>query len=165
MANINNINTENTWLDVETVAKLKNISRRGVRLSLNQDRYEYKIEKDKGGKTYKVKLSSLEEEYQIKYNKEYYNDLTSINGEIIELQNFNVKQEKLISENQKKMALAKYDLIMCWLNFRSDFNKNKIKNVLNRIIAHNYGDKEFDVFPGTSIYRFFIIICFISILP
>lgn len=65
MANINNINTENTWLDVETVAKLKNISRRGVRLSLNQDRYEYKVEKVKGGKTYKVRLSSLEEEYQI----------------------------------------------------------------------------------------------------
>jgi putative transposase len=128
MANINNINTENTWLDVETVAKLKNISKRGIRLSLNQDRYEHKVEKVKGGKTYKIKLSSLEEEYQIKYIKEYYNDLTFVNGEIIELQNFNVKQEKLISGNQKKMALAKYDLIMCWLNFRSDFKKNKIRN-------------------------------------
>jgi hypothetical protein len=82
MANINNINTESTWLDVETVAKLKSISKRGVRLSLNQDRYEYKVEKVRGGKTYKIKLSSLEEEYQIKYIKEYYDDLTSVNGDL-----------------------------------------------------------------------------------
>lgn len=128
MANINNINTENTWLDVETVAKLKNISKRGIRLSLNQDKYEYKVEKVRGGKTYKIKLSSLEEEYQIKYIKEYYNDLTYVDGEIIELQNLNIKQEKLISEVQKQRALAKYDIVMCWLEFRRSYKKNKIEN-------------------------------------
>src|SRR5574344_878511 len=128
MANINNINTENTWLDVETVAKLKNISKRGIRLSLNQDKYEYKVEKVRGGKTYKIKLSSLEEEYQIKYIKEYYNDLTYVDGEIIELQNLNIKQEKLISEVQKQRALAKYDIVMCWLEIRRSYKKNKIEN-------------------------------------
>lgn len=128
MANINNINTENTWLDVETVAKLKNISKRGIRLSLNQDKYEYKVEKVRGGKTYKIKLSSIEEEYQIKYIKEYYNDLTYVDGEIIELQNLNIKQEKLISEVQKQRALAKYDIVMCWLEFRRSYKKNKIEN-------------------------------------
>lgn len=128
MANINNINTENTWLDVETVAKLKNISKRGIRLSLNQDKYEYKVEKVRGGKTYKIKLSSLEEEYQIKYIKEYYNDLTYVDGEIIELQNLNIKQEKLISQVQKQRALAKYDIVMCWLEFRRSYKKNKIEN-------------------------------------
>ncbi|MDD3592992.1 MAG: transposase family protein [Candidatus Gastranaerophilales bacterium] len=127
MANINNINTENTWLDVETVAKLKNISKRGIRLSLNQDKYEYKVEKVRGGKTYKIKLSSLEEEYQIKYIKEYYNDLTYVDGEIIELQNLNIKQEKLISQVQKQRALAKYDIVMCWLEFRRSYKKNKIE--------------------------------------
>lgn len=128
MANINNINTENTWLDVETVAKLKNISKRGIRLSLNQDKYEYKVEKVRGGKTYKIKLSSLEEEYQIKYIKEYYNELTYVDGEIIELQNLNIKQEKLISQVQKQRALAKYDIVMCWLEFRRSYKKNKIEN-------------------------------------
>ena len=53
---LNNIQTDNTWLDVETVAKLKKITKRGVRLALNQDKYEYKIENIKGGKTYKIKL-------------------------------------------------------------------------------------------------------------
>lgn len=37
---LDNIQTENTWLDVETVAKLKGISKRGVRLAINN--YEHK---------------------------------------------------------------------------------------------------------------------------
>ena len=62
-----NINIEDTWIDVDTLAKLKNITKRAVRLSLNQNKYEYKVEKIRGGKTYRIKLSSLEEEYQLKY--------------------------------------------------------------------------------------------------
>ena len=125
---LNNIETDKTWIDVETVAKLKDISKRGVRLSLNSGKYEFKVEKSRGGKTYKIKLSTLEEEYQIKYINEYYNDFSNINNEIIELNNFKVKQEKLISESQKKMALAKYDLIMCWLEFRKEYNRDKKLN-------------------------------------
>ena len=67
---LNSINTENTWVDVDTVAALKNISKRAVRLSLNNNKYEYTTEKTRGGKTYKIKLSSLEPELQIKYIQE-----------------------------------------------------------------------------------------------
>jgi len=122
---LNNIDTKEVWIDVETVAKLKDITKRAVRLSLSNDRYEYKVETVKGGKTYKIKLSSLEENFQVKYIQEYYNDFKTIDNEIIELSNFNIKQEKLISESQKKIALAKYDLISCWLNYRKDFKKQK----------------------------------------
>ena len=41
MADINN---NDIWIDVETLAKLKNITRRAVRLALNQNKYEYKVE-------------------------------------------------------------------------------------------------------------------------
>ncbi|UKI40696.1 MAG: hypothetical protein L6V95_11190 [Candidatus Melainabacteria bacterium] len=59
------INNNDIWIDVETLAKLKNITRRrAVRLALNQNKYEYKIENIRGGKTYKIKLSTLEEELQ-----------------------------------------------------------------------------------------------------
>ena len=104
-----NINIEDTWIDVDTLAKLKNITKRAVRLSLNQNKYEYKVEKIRGGKTYRIKLSSLEEEYQLKYINEYYDDFKFIDNEIIELKNVRIKQEKLITETQKTMALAKYD--------------------------------------------------------
>ena len=69
---LNNIDRTQTWVDVETVAKLKGITKRGVRLSLNQNKYEYKVENVRGGKTYKIKLSTLEEEYQIKYSKKCF---------------------------------------------------------------------------------------------
>ena len=71
---LDNIQTENTWLDVETVAKLKGISKRGVRLSINN--YDHKIENTRGGKTYKNRLSSLEEELQIKYIEYIYATLS-----------------------------------------------------------------------------------------
>src|SRR5574344_776151 len=128
---LNNIQTENTWIDVETLAKLKNITKRAVRLSLNQNKYEYKIEKIRGGKTYKIKLSTIEEEYQLKYVNEYYNDYKSVDNEIIELNNLNIKQEKLISENQKKLALAKYDIITCWQSFRKEYKQQKFKDNKN----------------------------------
>lgn len=86
------------------------------------------MENIRGGKTYKIKLSSLEEVYQLKYINEYYDDFKNIDNEIIELQNVKIKQEKLISERQKQIALAKYDIVMCWLDFRSEQKKNKFTN-------------------------------------
>jgi len=125
------------WIDVETLAKLKNITRRAVRLLLNQNKYEYKIENIRGRKTYKIKLSTLEEDLQLKYLQEYYDDFKSDKAEVIELNNLNIKQEKLISENQRKIALAKYDLIMNWLNFRQSYKKDKTR------LKDKNADKEF----------------------
>ena len=125
---LNNIDRTQTWVDVETVAKLKGITKRGVRLSLNQNKYEYRVENVRGGKTYKIKLSTLEEEYQIKYIQEYYDDFKHIDNEIIELNNFEIKQEKLISENQKRMSLAKYDIVRSWIDFRNNEKREKKNN-------------------------------------
>ncbi len=47
-----------------------------MRLALNQNKYEYKVENIRGGKTYKIKLSTLEKEFQLKYFQEYYDGLT-----------------------------------------------------------------------------------------
>lgn len=106
---LQNIQTDNTWVDVETVAFLKNISKRGVRLSLKSNKYVFKKEKTRGGTAYKIKLSSLEEVYQIKYIEEYCTNIQAVENEIIELSNVEIKQDKLLPENQRKMALAKYD--------------------------------------------------------
>ena len=82
------IETDKIWIDVETLAILKNITKRAVRLSLNKNKYEYIIENVKGGKTYKIKLSSIEENYQKKYIQEMYIKDNYINSELIELNNF-----------------------------------------------------------------------------
>ena len=56
-------NTKETWIDVETLANLKGVSKRAIRLSFNSknSNYETKIENGKGGHLYKIRLSSIEE--------------------------------------------------------------------------------------------------------
>ena len=112
-------NTTETWIDVETLANLNGISKRAIRLSFNSknSNYETKIENGKGGKLYKIRLSSIEEDLQIKYIHEYYDTLATTNN-IVELHNFQTKKEQIISFKQREMALAKYDLVRIWNNYR-----------------------------------------------
>lgn len=141
------ININEIWIDVETLAKLKNITKRAVRLSLNQNKYEYKIDSTRGGKTYKIKLSSLEEDLQTKYIQDFYMDFKNTNNEIIEFKNLNIKQEKLISESRKKIALAKYDLVFLWLDFRKSFKFDKLKT------SKNTPDNEFLNLYNTGMFH------------
>ena len=57
---------------------------------------------------------------------------------------FKIKQEKLISENQKRMALAKYDIVRSWIDFRNNEKREKknkyfknINIIFNNIFANN----------------------------
>lgn len=122
---LTNIKMEDIWVDVETVARLKKITKRAVRMSLNNDKYESKTEKCRGGYLYKIRLSTLEVEFQKKFIEEYIEEINSSKGELIELDNLKIKQERLISESQKKMALAKFDLINYWLDFRKSHKNDK----------------------------------------
>lgn len=139
-----NIKTEDIWVDVETVARLKNITKRAVRMSLNNDKYECKTEKCRGGYLYKIRLSTLEVELQKKFIEEYTEEVNSSNGELIELGNLKIKQERLISESQKKIALAKFDLINFWIDFRKNYKQDKFdesKKTINKhfLEMYNYG--------------------------
>lgn len=138
MENINNdilktFDTANVWLDVDTLAKLKNVSNRAIRLALtkensnNQKRYTYRTEKVRGGSGYKILLSSIEEELQIKYIKEYYAELKFTN-DIIKLETIPIKKEKIISDKQKNLALSKYDLVRFWENYRLEQKQIGISN-------------------------------------
>ena len=129
-------NTTETWIDVETLANLKGISKRAIRLSFNSknSNYETKIENGKGGKLYKIRLSSIEEDLQIKYIHEYYNTLATTNN-IVELHKFKPKAEKIISFKQRELALAKYDLVKIWENYRLE---QKQKGISKKV-----ADKEF----------------------
>ena len=151
-------NTTETWIDVETLANLKGISKRAIRLSFNSknSNYETKIENGKGGKLYKIRLSSLEEDLQIKYIHEYYDTLATTNN-IVELHEFKPKAEKIISFKQRELALAKYDLIKIWENYRLEQKqKGTSKKVADRefLTTYNTGllySKIFNVLGNISI--------------
>ena len=120
-------NTTETWIDVETLANLKGVSKRAIRLSFNSknSNYETRIEKGKGGKLYKIRLSSIEENLQLKYIHEYYDTLATTNN-IVELHNFQTKKKQIISFKQREMALAKYDLVRIWNNYRLEEKQKAI---------------------------------------
>lgn len=67
-------NTTETWIDVETLANLKGISKRAIRLSFNSknSNYETKIENGKGGHLYKIRLSSIEEGKEFSYSSQLF---------------------------------------------------------------------------------------------
>ena len=62
-------NTADTWIDVETVAGLKNVKARAIRIVFKKETntYIYKEESSRGGKAYFIKLSSIEDK-QFKYD-------------------------------------------------------------------------------------------------
>ena len=133
-------NTVETWIDVDILAKLKGVSKRAIRLSFNSknSKYETKIEKGKGGKLYKIRLLSIEEDLQLKYIHEYYDTLATTNN-IVELHNFQTKKEQIILFKQREMALAKYDLVRIWSNYRlEEKQKGVSKKVANSEFLTTY---------------------------
>lgn len=132
------INIGNTWIDVQTLAALKGITQRAVRLSLRQDKYISKAENVRGGKCYKIKLSSLESKLQSKYMKEYYNNITETDVRV-ELEKLEQRQEKIITEHQKKIALSKINLLRFWDKFREEC---KPQNQANKKFLELYNTGE-----------------------
>ena len=112
-------NTTGIWLDIQTVAELKNITPRAVRLALKNGKYTHKQD----GNTYKVQLSSLKESIQLKYISEYCSDMKMVKNQLV-IQN-EPQKEKIITQKQREKALAKYDLINYWFEYREDQKKNK----------------------------------------
>jgi hypothetical protein len=53
------IDTKNCWLDINTVAKLKNVTTRAMRLAIRNKKYIARTKDQRGGKSYEILLESL----------------------------------------------------------------------------------------------------------
>ncbi|MDD3012586.1 MAG: transposase [Candidatus Gastranaerophilales bacterium] len=113
------LNVQDCWLDVDIVAELKGITERAVRLAIRKKKYITKACNTRGGKSYKILLSSLEPKIQQKYLDEYYKDLVLSESQQ-ELIKIEPKQEKIIPEHIRKIALARLDLLKLWDRFRRE---------------------------------------------
>ena len=110
----NILNVKDCWLTTDVVAELKSITERAVRLALRKGKHISKTYNTRGGKSYKVLLSSLEPEIQQKYLDQYYKELVLSEAQQ-ELVKAEPRQERIIPEHIKKIALARLDLLK--LNF------------------------------------------------
>ncbi|MEI8390832.1 MAG: hypothetical protein WCG23_13220, partial [bacterium] len=139
------LDTSKVWLDVKTVAELKGITERAVRLSLKQqNKYKFETEDIRGGKAYKICLSSLEPELQTKFLNEYYQALVLEETQTVDL-DIQPVQEKIIPESVKRIALARLDLLKLW----KDYIKEKTnKSQANEEFLQLYNTGEFykDIF-------------------
>ncbi len=135
-------NVQDIWIDVNTVAKLRGVTKRAVRLAIRQGRYISKTNNIRGGKSYRILLSSLEPEMQNKYLSEYYNSLiiteTSEPFTVID-NNKELKQDKIINEKQKQIALARLDIVRIWQDFRKN-QKNKSEGNKKFLELYNTGE-------------------------
>ncbi len=110
MTNNNLLNVQDCWLTTDVIAELKGITERAVRLALRKGKHISKPYNTRGGKSYKVLLSSLEPEIQQKYLALYYKELVLSESQQ-ELVQAEPRQEKIIPEHIKKIALARLDLL------------------------------------------------------
>ena len=100
MSNNNILNVQDCWLTTDVVAELKGITERAVRLAIRKKKYISKAYNTRGGKSYKVLLSSLEPKIQQKYLDDYYKDLVLSESQQ-ELVNAEPRQERIIPEHIK----------------------------------------------------------------
>lgn len=66
---------EDIWVDIKTVASIKNVTSRAIRLSFSKGKYIYRETKQQGGKSYEILLSSLEPRVQDIYKHTYYREI------------------------------------------------------------------------------------------
>ena len=95
---------EEKYITIKELAELKGVSTRAIRLS--KEKYQIREIKVKGGKSFEILLSSIEEDLQEKY----YSKLVSIPP---------IKQLPIIADFHKPdkakiIALARFDLVNLW---------------------------------------------------
>lgn len=130
-----NIDVHNIWIDVSTLADLKKRTPRAIRLSLPKSKYKYKAATSNGINSYKILLGSIESELQSKYLSQYYHCIIADEPTLP----IKIKEERAIPEEQKKLALAKMDLVRFWLKFREDY-KPRTRADKDFLILYNSGE-------------------------
>ena len=98
------------WITTKELAKIKNISERAVRKSIATRKYVTR----KCGKSYEILVTSLEENVIEK--------ITEVEEKIVPFDT----TYKNVPEEQKKLALAKFDLIKRWEEYKTG-KKSKTK--------------------------------------
>jgi len=115
-----NLNTD--WITTKELAQIKGISERAVRKAISKNKYVIR----KCSKSYEILVTSLEENVREKLttNKEKTTQIAAISY--------------VVPDNQKKLALAKYDLIKKWNEFK---NSKKNKTVAGKDFLESYNNK------------------------
>ncbi len=130
------------WIDLKTIAEIKKITPRALRIALSKGKYDFRETKTQGGKSYEILLSSLEPQIQEIYRNAYYKDIVdALNNEpLLPVEKSVETDTGFIPQHAKTIALAKIDLISEWIKFRS---KHKPKSDGDKVFLDLYNSGEY----------------------
>jgi putative transposase len=136
---------DDVWLKPIEVAELLGVTVRAVQKKINS--YQYNIGNSNGGKTYFINLNSLPIEARAKYYEKQglTNNIIDINTKktvVIEEPRPVKEQPNELPETYKEIALARYDLVKLWINYRKSSGKK------------TEADKEFIQIYETKKYKY-----------
>lgn len=130
-------NSATEWITTKELAQIKGITERAVRKAINKNKYVFR----KCSKSYEILVTSLEENVRKKVTaeKEKSTALIPINS--------------IVPDEQKKLALAKYDLIKKWDEFRNKKNNKTLagKDFLEGYNNHCFCEELFNVIGKVAI--------------
>ena len=130
------------WVDIKTVAEIKNVTSRAIRLAFARGKYIYREANLQGGKSYEILLSSLEPRVQCIFKNTYYKEIIeAVNHDVLLPIAKPVETESgFIPETAKTVALARVDLILGWQKFR---DKQKAKQKGDKVFLDLYNSGEY----------------------
>ena len=114
-------NSNTDWITTKELAEIKGISERAVRKAISKNKYVIR----KCSKSYEILVTSLEENVREK--------VTTVKEKSV----LTPPISYVVPETQKKLALAKYDLIKKWDEFRTG-KKNKTIAGKDFLEAYNH---------------------------
>ncbi len=133
---------EELWVDLKTVAEIKNITPRALRIALSKGKYTFREVLTQGGKSYEILLSSLEPHVQKIYKNTYYREIIEAvkDDSLLPIEKPVKTESGFIPENAKTLALARVDILEEWLKFR---NQQKPKQKRDKLFLELYNSGEY----------------------
>lgn len=124
--------TDEKWLNVREVAELMNVTDRTIQRRVKE--FETKVEKGLGGERILIKVSSLPEFARLKHLRD--NNLLPTPSPDETTDNYDE-----LPQSAREVALAKFDLITAWKEFRATTKLSL--HQADKAFIHKYKNKEF----------------------
>lgn len=102
----------NEWLSVNEVAGIEGVSPRAIRKSINKKKYITRKVKTPTGFKYEIMPESLG------YNPQNLVDFEKSKNEIEKNREPSLQKEKPVPIHAKQIALARYDLVNLWVDYK-----------------------------------------------
>ncbi len=120
------------WITVKDLANIQGITPRAVRKAVNKNKYVTRMVDGSTGSKYEILVQSLN------YDTQNLIDFEKCKNEIENSKEPNLRKKNLIPPHAKQIALARYDLVNLWVDYKKQ-SQNKTEAGKDFINVYNEG--------------------------